>query len=401
MACAELTAFRTATESLDSDIIRNPRLGRAMYWRNLIKMGEYPGNVGVTRSTFTIKSTEPVDDPTLATNITLVASQPSPTGNPPTYEDVGVGFYERTYGPKIRRFRGPIVERNQFKYQFAIDDFINDYIDEMGMHNARVWEFMLRGDIMGFGDWWVDGNKTVGPNAIATAPIAYQDVTLDQLETIAVDAINSGAGVADERGYVMDGPSGPVFPLYMDMHDVASIFRKNSSLRNDANFAAMGQGDSAYMSVWRAIGATRSIGNWRFVPTDIAPRFNFIAPGVFSAVTPFKTIDQVGTDDVILTDAYLHAPYHGAILSHPDTMVCEAVRPQAAGLSWQAIDYNGDWRFYTGGERICTPAQYDPEHELGRHFAHIEYAPKPRKIHYSKIYVYKHCSDTIDTIFCS
>lgn len=400
MACAELTAFRVATESLDTDIIRNPRLGKAMYWRNLVKMGEYPQGVGVTRSTFTIKSTEPTDSAALWTNVTLVNGQPSP-GCDTNYEDVGVNFYERTYGPKRRRFRGPVLCKDQFKYQFAIDDFISDYIDEMGMHNARVWEFALRSDIMGFGDWFVDHKKILGPNAIASATTRpFEGLTLDMLEEVAADAINSGAGSPDERGYVMDGPAGPVWPLYIDMQDSARIFRANPNLRDDAHFASMGRDGEGNYAIWKALGANRVIQNFRFVPTDIAPRFNYDG-GALVAVSPFKSIADVGTDDVILTDAYINAAFHGAILGHPETFTCEAVRPANAGLSWEPSDYNGDWRFETGGERICTPARYDPEHELGRHFAHIEYAPKPRKIHYSKIVVYKACAADRDTIFCS
>lgn len=401
MACVELTAFRTATESLDQDIIHNPRLGTKMYWRNLVPMGEFVQGQGVTRSTFTIKTTEPVDDDSLSQAVTLdgttLQSTPACDTN---YEDVSVGFYERTYGPKKRRFRGPVLCKEQFQYQFAIDDFINDYVDEMGGHNARVWEFMLRSDIMGFGDWWVDGAKTVGPNAIATAPRPYQDLSLSNLEIVAQDLINSGAGTSDEKGYVMDGPSGPIFPLYIDMMDAAQIFRANPTIREDARYASMGKDGDGDYAVWAKLGASRVIGNTRFVPTDIAPRANFTG-GVFVPVTPFKSISAVGTDDVILTDAYINAPFHGAIYGHPMTMTAEVVRPKTAGLNFDPVNYNGDWEFITGGERICDPAVYDPEHEKGRHFSRIEYAPKPRKIHWSKVIWYKNCAVTGDQIFCS
>lgn len=399
MACAELTAFRVATESLDNDIIRNPRLGKAMYFRNLVKMGEYPQGVGVTRSTFTIKSTEPTDSDALWASVTLSGGATTPACDT-NYEDVGVSYYERTYGPKRRRFQGPVICRDQFKYQHDIDDFIEGYIDEMGKHNARVWEFAIRSDFNAFADWWTDSTKTVGPSAISTAPRAFQDLSLTTLELVAQDLINCGAGIPDERGYVMDGDAGPIFPLYIDMLDAAQIFRANATIRTDANYAAMGRDGDANYAVWKALGATRIIGNFRFVPTDIAPRFNFTG-GVYVPVTPFKSISTVGTDDVILSDAYLNATFHGAMVTHPDTYTAQVVRPASAGLNWEPLNYNGDWMFETGGERVCTPGRFDPLHEIGRHFAMIEYAPKPRKPHYSKLIIYKNCAVTGDLIYCS
>lgn len=397
--CIELAAFRVATESLDHETIRMNKLGKAYYFRNATRMGEYPLNVGVTRSVFNIMSTEPSDDPSLWNNVTLVAGATSP-GCDTNYEDVSVNYYERTYGPKRRRFRGPVLCRDQFKYQHLIDDFISDYTDEMGKHSGRVWEFALRNDYMGFGDWWVDGSKTNGPNAVLTAPLAFQDLTLSGLELVTQDLINSGAGAPDEMGYVMDGPLGPVFPFYLDMVDSAQIFRANPNLREDAHFAGMGKDGEGNYVVWQKLGATRVLQNTRFVATDIAPRYNYTG-GQYVIVPPFKTIAQMGSDDDQLTTAYKNAAFHAGIYHHPDTFKCEAVRPQSAGLSWNPIDYNGDLRFYTGGERICTPGRYDPEHELGRHFWHIEYAPKPRKIHYSKVVIYKNCAQTQDQIFCS
>jgi hypothetical protein len=84
----------------------------------------------------------------------------------------------------------------------------------------------------------------------------------------------------------------------------------------------------------------------------------------------------------------------------PQVYEAEIVTPS----DWKFPDtqnYNGEWEFLTGGERICTPAQYDPQHELGRHFAKIEYAPRPKWPYLAGIYLYKRCPDTPNLIFCS
>lgn len=401
-ACAELNAFRTTTESIDQDIGRSPRLGRAMYWRNLVPKGTFVANQGVLRSTFTIKPTEPKDDPTLWTNVTLdgTTKQPTPACST-SYEDVAVDFYERTYGPKKRLLRGPVICREHLQYQHAIDEFITGYVDELGLYVARIWEFSLRSDIMNFGDWFVDHTKTVGPNAIATVARPFEDLTQDMLEEVAADLINTGASVPDDRGYVMDGRAGPIFPLYIDMQDSAQLLRANTHIRDDAHFASMGKDNEGNWALWKALGAGRIIGNFRHVPTDIAPRFNYTAGGVLTPVSPFKDISTVGTDQVILTDAYINAGFHGAVVGLPSTMKAEVVTPQNGGLNFDPENYNGDWDFVTGGERICTPAEYDPRHHKGRHFGEIVYAPRPGRIHDSKVIVYKNCGTTTDKIFCS
>lgn len=400
-ACAELTAFRTATEYLSDYIGRSPRLGRAMFFRNLVPKGIFTQNTGVTHSTFNIKSSEPTDDNSLFQQVTLVGGLPSPTCDT-NYEDIGVGFFERTYGPKKRRFRGPVICKEQLQFLHNPGGFITGYMDEMGLYMSRVFEFAFRSDLMAFGDWFSNGTKTSGPNAIATVGIPSQGLSQGMLDDVAVDLNNTGAGVPDGRGYVEDGNAGPIYPLYIDAVDSRNIMQANATTRDDLRYASMGKDGEGNFALWKAIGSTRTIGNFRHVPTFIAPRFNFTG-GVLVPVAPFKDITAVGTDQEILTTAYKNAVYGAALVALPSTMTAEVVKPATAGLNWDANnDYNGEFTFLTGGERICNPAEYDPEHHKGRHFANIFYAPKPGRIHDTKVVVYKRCAQTTDTrIFCS
>lgn len=400
MACTELDAFRTATEHLSERIGRSPRLGRAMFFRNLVPKGTFAQNTGVTHSTFNVKSSEPTDNNALFQEVTLAAGMPTPACDT-SYEDIGVGYFERTYGPKKRRFRGPIICKETLQFLHNPGGFISAYIDEMGLFMSRVFEFAFRSDLMAFGDWFEDGNKTVGPDAIATVGRPSQGLSQGMLDDVALDLINTGAGVPDGRGYVEDGASGPVFPLYIDAVDSRNILTANATIREDANHASSGKDGEGNFALWKAIGASRVIGNFRHVPTFIAPRFQF-AGGVLVPVTPFKDITAVGTDQEILTDAYKAAPYRAAIVALPSTMTAEVVKPATGGLNWDANrDYNGEFNFITGGERICSPSEFDPEHHKGRHFASIFYAPKPGRIHDTKVIIYKSCPQTSGAIYCS
>lgn len=397
-ACAELTAFRTAVESLDQRILRSPRLGRAMFWRNMIPRGVFVKNQGVTRSTFTVKASEPQDDQSLWYALSLSGGQPTPSCDT-NYEDIGVNFYERTYSPKQRRFRGPVICKADLTFMHEPEAFLNAYVDELGRVMARVQEFTLRGDFMSFSNVYVDGTKYAGPSAIATAPRAFQGLSQDALNIMATGQINVGAGSEPDGGYTTLGPNGPIFPLEIDMNDSALVLKNNSTIRDDARYASMGKGDASDESLWKAIGAERVIGNFRHVPTNIAPRLDFNS-GAYVQISPFKDITAVGSDGAILTDAYVNADFGMALMLSPQVFQADIVTP----TDWKFPDtsnYAGEWSFEVGGERICNPAVYDPQHERGRHFAKLSYAPKPIYPYLGAVLIYKRCTTTAQTLYCS
>src|SRR5881396_3770649 len=189
--CAELAAFRIAVESLEQGVLDSPTFARMNYFRNTFPTGEFVQNQGTVRSNFTIKPSMPSDDQSLWTAVAVSGGITTPGCNP-TYENIGVDFFERTYSPKRRDFKGPVICREHFQYQHSIDDFIEGYIFQIRQWIAGVWEFGLRGDLMRLSDWFVDGVKTVGPNAASSAGRAFQGLTQDLLDVVAVDRIGIG-----------------------------------------------------------------------------------------------------------------------------------------------------------------------------------------------------------------
>lgn len=396
-ACAELTAFRTAVESLDQDILRSRKLGRKMFWYNAIPRGTFVKNQGVTRSTFQIKASEPADDQSLWYNVTLSDGQPNNACDV-NYEDIGVSFFERTYGPKKRRFRGPVICRENLTFQHTPEQFLNSYVDEMGRVIARVWEFTLRRDYVNFGNVYVDGTKYSGPNALASAPRAYEGISQDRLDDMASEMIDLGAG-GEAGGYTTFGDEGPIFPLEIDKNSSRQVLNANSTIRDNSRYASMGKGADSDLSFFKAVGASRIIGNFRHMTTNVPLRLNYTG-GAWVVVSPFKDITAVGSDGVILTDAFKNAAFEAAIAIVPNAFRADVVTP----TNWNFPDttnYNGEWDFIVGGERICTPSAYDPQHEKGRHFAKIEYAPAPIEPYLASTYIFKRCSTTKNLIFCS
>lgn len=399
-ACSELTAFRLAVESLEDYALRSPEMAMANYFRNIFEMSEFVQNQGTTRSSFTIKPSAPSDSQSLWTTVSVNGGITTP-GCSPIYENIGVNFFERTWSPHRRDFIGPIICKEHLTFQHAIDDFIEAYIYQIRQWIALVWEFGIRGDVMSLGDWYVDGVKTAGPNAAATAPVAYQSISQTNLQKMAVNMIRKGVTQSPTNGdYIMNGNAGPIYPLYIDLEDSQEILHSNPHMRDDSRWASSTMDGEGNFGLWQALGSTRTIGNFRHVCTNMCPRFQFTASG-YVTETPFKDISVVGTDQEIFTDAYNNAPYRAAIMAVPSGMKVEVVRPQTAGLNFKPANYNGDIEFVIGGEKICNPPQFDPLGQKGAHFGSIQYAPAPRFPHSLGIFVYKHCPPSDDTIFCS
>jgi len=397
MACSELEAFATATESLDNRILRSPRLGRARFWWNAIPHSTFVKNQGVTRTTFNMKPSEPQDDPDAWDPIVLdpTSGQPTPACEA-DYSDIDVGFLRRTYGPKRRDLRGPVLCKRDFTFQHDIEAFLDGYVDEMGRYITRVWEFTLRADYMYFGDVFVDYQKYYGPNAFATLPIPTMELTQEMLDDVASDLIDVGAGLPDGKGYVMEGDEGPMFTLYIDKRESANILVNNTARREDARFAAMGKGVDSEMSLWKAVGDNRVIGNFRHRVTDIAPRANNVG-GVLTVVQPFKNVADITNNGEQLTGAYKAARFQASVVVVPAAMTAEIVAPTDWKFPTMA-NYMGDLQFKIGGNLICDPAVYDPLGERGRHFATIEYAPRPDRPYVAKTLWTKRCAATTRTV---
>lgn len=402
-ACDELNAFRIAVESLEKDVLTSPKFARANYFRNMFPSSEFVQNQGTTRSSFTIKPSAPSDDQSKWTTVAIsgVNSGITTPGCNPIYEDIGVGFFERTWSPKRRDFKGPVICKEHFQYQHSIDQFIDNYIMQIRQWLALTWEFGLRGDVLTLGDWFVDGVKIVGPNAVATAPRAYQGLTQDMLDTVAQDRINIGVTAGEDNGeYVMNGNAGVILPLYVNMQDSQHILKTTPHMRDDARFASMGKDGGGDFGLWQALGTSRTIGNFRHVPTNMEPHLNYTASG-YVTIPPFKDISVVGTDQEIFTDAYKNAPFRAAIAAVPSGLRIEAVKPQTAGLAFDMANYNGELSFEVGGWKVCDPPVFDPRGEKGRHFASIIYAAAPVYPHNLTTIVYKVCAGEKDVLFCS
>ena len=408
MACQELQNFRIATEHLTTNIRNNPRLGRRNFWRNMIPSGTFDQNIGTTASTFTIKASEPQDSMSNYNALSVSGGALSGVCSS-TYEDINVGFYERTYSLKERRFRGPVICKQYLEHAHAAGRFVDGYVEEMQKYIARVIEFSIRREYINFVPWFVDVGGTItrydGPNAQASTPRAYQGASYDSLQAVATSLTLTGAGAVD-NGYVNLGNGGPIYPVEIDMTTSANILRANSTIAEYAKYASMGMDGKGDTSLFSAIGASRVIGNVRHVPTDLPIRLNY-TNGAYVVVNPFKDVASITSNDDSVSSEWKNAGFEAIIFQNPDVMAIDWGVP--ATWPFKTIDgqpdplnYMGELDFVAGGREICDDSTtYDPLNEKGRHFGVLKYAPRPNRPNAGGLLIVKRCAQTQNSIYCS
>ena len=137
MACdTPFDAFRMATESLGDDIYYRASFRDIAI--NLIPRSEFPRNIGLIQSTFTLARSEPTTDTPDFDPITVGDMEQASGLCATTYQDVPVGFTERTYTPEKFGWKGPPVCSDDLIYNFKAERFLAGYIEAISKHTIRT-----------------------------------------------------------------------------------------------------------------------------------------------------------------------------------------------------------------------------------------------------------------------
>ncbi len=167
----------------------------------------------------------------------------------------------------------------------------------------------------------------------------------------------------------------------------------------------MGKDGEGNTSLFSPLGANRVIGNVRHVPTDLELRLDFNA-GAYQVINPFKDVASITSNDDPLSDAWKNADFGAIIFMTPEVFQMDWVMPPTWPFKTidgapDPVNYMGELDFIAGGERVCTPAVFDPLHEKGRHFGVLRYAAQPNAINQGGVLIYKRCAQNQNQIFCS
>src|ERR1043166_1982811 len=371
MACITFTDLKTATESLSKRIVSRAFLSNI--WLNAVPRGTYPKGTGTTQTTFTFNNSEPDDTDALGDEISLnVGGQPvsgSPALTCPNdYPEVPVGFSERTYSPRRLNWRGQLIGQDQLTYQHNVIQFLNGYETRLMRNAQRRIEFASRQNYISMIGIMSDGVFYEGPDALSSVVLPTSDITQGQLDIGADYLLSHGASEPDSDGFIMMGGAGVLFTLEIKALASQRILKSNDDRSQAACWAMANE-------LWRRIGATTVIGNWRHVPTHMAPRFNDVG-GVPTQVRTFRSADEMNAAGDRTTAEYKAAEYELAIAIIPYVMTFEQVVPEGYKFG-ESRNYLGELNWYEGGYRVQSSGCYDPENLIGGFFGRLEYAARP------------------------
>jgi hypothetical protein len=403
MACdTPFDAFRMATEALGDDIYYQASFRDIAI--NLIPRSEFPRGIGLTQSTFTLARSEPTDDLPDFDPIT-VSDMAGPAGLcATTYQDVPVGFTERTYTPEKFGWKGPVVCSDDLIYNFKAERFLSGYIAAIGKHTIRtignrlwaIYDHLVPKFVANESSTTVAGGTGAPPKVPGlTLPISLCHLDQSMLDSQAIELMEVGATDPDSNGWINFGDEGPIFPLLIGPQASKNLQLNNAELRQDYRWADP-------MPLLKRLGATRVIGNFRHVINLFPPRYNYDGTKYVRVPTWLMPAATKGQKAVINTE-WEQADFEGARILSPWVFHDEVIRPvnAAAGVTFGPKNYMGEWQFVVGGDNISTTKCFDPLQKLGAHFAEYHHAPRPIFPEYGRLLIFKRCQQNFACTTCS
>lgn len=378
---------------------------------NLINRMDYPQGEGFTRSTFTIARSLPTSDEPVF-EVIEAADDLSAGGLCATiYNDVPVGYNERTYRPEKFGWQGPVICSDSLIYAWQRARFIPAYIDAMGKNtvytiNRRyeaIYDHLVPKAVAASDFEFTDiGTGFPGTSPNLTLDSTFCELTQEMLDSTAIELNNIGASEPPESdNWFSLGPDGPIYPLLIGQQMSQRLLLNNAELRQDYRdaFATKGELNPVIMRM----GATRVIKNFRHIVVVDPPRYTYSA-GAYHRVPTYSAESITKGTRPVFSAAYKAATHEGVRVLSPSVFYDEVIQPvnSVGSLSWPAKNYLGQWMFVTGGNKIGDEHCLDPLEKLGRHFAEFHHAPRPVKPEYGRLIIFRRCpASSLECVTCT
>lgn len=379
---------------------------------NMIPRGEFPDGQGTVLSTFLIGRSLPTTDlPEFSPVTTSLTADNCAT----TWNDVPVGFSEKTFRPEAFGWQGPVICQDNLIYDWNRNRFLDAYLRAM-KKNVR-WTIENR--LAAIYDHYV-------PKAVAAENLEFTgigtgfpgqtpdlsalahtecDITQEMLDETAAILIEEGAdeGPFDD-GWITFGPNGPIFTLQIGLRASAHILKRNAELRQDYRWAEATKGEEG-SSIIRRLGASKVIGNFRHLVVSHPSRANWVpGTGLVRVNTWVNDPTVTQGDAVMVNPEWLSADFEAVRVMSPNVFKDLIVRPinsAGGGTSWKPKSYMGEWQFVTGGNKIGTTHCLDPLEKYGRHYAEYKHAPEPVSPKHGRTIWFRRCTTTSECIRCA
>jgi hypothetical protein len=409
MACNVFDGLASATESLSNEVYG--RLQPTSLWMNLVPRAPFPNNTGLEQTSFRQGNIEPPDTSTwVAEALTSEENVAGACAN--DVDDVTWGYDNWIWAPEKKRFKGPLLCKEQFNYEHQPDKWLNGYIGRLSMFSDRVMSFRLQEHYLSLSNKYIAGNDVIIPGSYlppgqseATLPAIQptSQITQSMLDQISLRLNEAGASEQTDPtsyGYYNYGQSGPVYTLYIGQEASQQIVRNDPFLARVNNFSDMGKGDMSQLRL--RLASAREYFSFKHVINMIPPRYNWNGSALVRVPVYINVANTGAGESAVFNPDWQTAEFEAAFVLHPLVMTDHPIEPQvnAGGLPFDPINYMGEWQFVVGGYKLGIDCP-DPLDDFGQHWSTFKHAIEPVNPDYGYTILFKRCPANVLTVACS
>lgn len=174
----------------------------------------------------------------------------------------------------------------------------------------------------------------------------------------------------------------PLITAIMSAQQHRNIIKEDSSVRQDFQYAQMGEDTgAALLRDW--LGDMKAYGGFMHCINIRQPRYNWSSG--WSSVSYYTTSAVTNGTAAVVNPAYTNAAYEDIYLWHPQVVKRNMPRPggsYGAGTSFNPVKWNGAVTWVNVANTDTTSTEYNPFQNTGRYYAALQAGYQPVKQQY-------------------
>jgi len=381
MACDNVIDWLTRETGRFSEQIYNRVFARSP-WVALIKKDAFPVGIGDTISNLTYERQAPTDaEPTWASVATTAYAEDTDGQEGglclPTPVKLAVASTTRTWGLKRRVLEGPDFCAEDLRTPFQAAQQVNLILDTLTEYSMLEWEIRYRHEY-----FRLTGRKVVvGTTGLTKGtgtgwPVACPGSILTQ------GVLNTYKVKLQRDGALMSALGANTLTLITDAETSDDIIFRNADIRQDLRWGAPAE-------LLKALGVERSYRGVYHVIDPYPMRYT-CSQGVYTEVAAFDTTAATKGSKARVNPLWEVAPIGSSFFFDNTVFTSRIPRPISSigRLSFDPVNYMGDWSLKNIIDRVCNPdgnivfhrgilaSASEPVHpERGVSFAHLRCDP--------------------------
>lgn len=351
MSCDAIIQQLTSEAGRISTDIYNRQWGRSP-WMSLTARGTFPQEMGQTISNLTYERSAPLDAEPTWTSMNFSETEPVEGGIClPSATKVPIGSTLRNFSLARRVLEGPDFCAEQLRTPLAVAKQLNAIVDVLAGYSIIEWEIRDRHEYfrMCKRKVVVDGcppTSTFTQAAAYPAVCATSVLTQGILNQLKMKLMRDGAGQSAMG--MNDGE--PILTLVCSPETSDNLIFLNPDIRQDIRWGKPSE-------LLAPFGAVRDYRGFYHLKDMYARRFS-CSGGVYTEIATFSSAAATkGTKDEI-NPSYESAQYEESFIYDRtvfNQLIPEPITSPGANITFDPVNYTGDWVYLNIRDRICNP----------------------------------------------